>query len=141
AVASQLAPTKRMATGLAAGVLVIAFALRTAAAISGAGLGWLRWTSPLGWGEALRPFADPKPIVLLPLVATGGLLLAVAAALAVGRDIGRGLLPTSDRAAPPRGPLGEPAGPALRSARGAVGAWGGGGGAVAPLRGGRSGRA
>jgi len=135
AVASQLAPTKRMATGLAAGVLVIAFALRTAAAISGAGLGWLRWTSPLGWAEELRPFADPKPIVLLPLVATGGLLLAVAAALAVGRDIGRGLLPTSDRAAPRRGLLGSPAGQALRSERGAVVAWGGGVGAFALLMG------
>jgi hypothetical protein len=55
AVASQLAPTKRMATGLASGVLAIAFALRTAADTSSAG--WLRWTTPLGWAEELRPFA------------------------------------------------------------------------------------
>jgi ABC-2 type transport system permease protein len=77
AVASQLAPTKRMATGLATGVLVVAFALRTVAAISSAGLEWLRWTTPLGWAEELRPFADPRPLVLfLPAVAAAVLLVA-----------------------------------------------------------------
>lgn len=53
-VASQLAPSKRMATGLATGVLVIALALRTVAAISSAGLDWLRWATPLGWVERSR---------------------------------------------------------------------------------------
>jgi ABC-2 type transport system permease protein len=135
AVASQLAPTKRMATGLATGVLVIAFVLRTVAAISGAGLDWLRWASPLGWAEELRPFADPRPLVLLPLVGTGALLLVVAAALAVRRDIGRGLLPARDRAAPRLGLLGSPAAQALRSERGGLVAWLGGVGAFALLMG------
>jgi ABC-2 type transport system permease protein len=55
ALTSQLAPTKRVATGLAAAVLVIAFALRTVAAIASAGLEWLRWATPFGWVEELRP--------------------------------------------------------------------------------------
>jgi ABC-2 type transport system permease protein len=49
AIASQLAPNKRMATGLATGVLVIAFTLRTVAAQPSAGVDWLRWATPLGW--------------------------------------------------------------------------------------------
>jgi ABC-2 type transport system permease protein len=135
AMASQFAPTKRMATGLATSVLLIAFALRTVAAISGAGLDWLRWASPLGWAEELRPFADPQPLVLLPLIATGALLLVVAAALAIRRDIGRGLLPARDRAAPRVGLLGSPTAQALRSERSALRAWIGGVGAFALLMG------
>jgi polyether ionophore transport system permease protein len=135
AVASQLAPTKRLATGLATGVLLIAFALRTVAAISSAGLEWLRWATPLGWAEELRPFADPQPLVLLLPVATGALLLVAAAALAARRDIGSGLLPSRDSAPPRLGLLGSPAALALRSERGALVAWLAGVGAFALLMG------
>jgi ABC-2 type transport system permease protein len=135
AVASQLAPTKRMATGLAAGVLVIAFALRTVAAVSSAGLGWLRWASPLGWAEELRPFTDPQPLVLLLPAATATLLLVVAGALAVRRDIGSGLLPARDSARPRLLLLGSPAAQALRTELGALVAWLVGVGAFALLMG------
>ena len=79
AVASQLAPTKRLATALSTGVLAIALALRTVAATSD-GLEWLRWTTPLGWASELRPFVDPQPIVLLLPLGTAVLLLVVAGA-------------------------------------------------------------
>lgn len=123
ALTSQLAPTKRMATGLAVGVLVIAFALRSVAAIASAGLDWLRWATPLGWAEELRPFADPQPLVLLLPAATGALLLGAAGALAVRRDIGSGLLPARDSAPPRLRLLRSPAAQALRSERGALVAW------------------
>jgi polyether ionophore transport system permease protein len=135
AVASQLAPTKRTATGLATGVLVIAFALRTVAAISSAGLDWLRWATPLGWAEQLRPFADPQPLVLLLPLATAAPLLVAAAALAVRRDVGSGLLPSRDSAPPRLRLLRSPAAQALRSERGAVVAWLVGVGAFALLMG------
>ena len=135
AVASQLAPTRRMATGLATAVLVIAFALRTVAAVSSAGLDWLRWATPLGWAEQLRPFADPQPLVLLLPAATGALLLGAAGALAVRRDVGSGLLPARDSAPPRLRLLRSPGAQALRSERGALVAWLVGVGAFALLMG------
>jgi polyether ionophore transport system permease protein len=135
AVSSQLAPTKRMATGLAVGVLVLAFALRTVAAISSAGLDWLRWATPLGWAEELRPFADPQPLVLLTPAASAVLLLAAAGTLWVRRDIGSGLLPARDAAPPRLRLLGSPAAQTVRSERGALVAWLVGVGAFALLMG------
>jgi ABC-2 type transport system permease protein len=135
AVMSQLAPTKRMATGLATGVLVIAFALRTVAAVSSAELDWLRWATPLGWVEEVRPFADPQPLVLLLPAGSAALLLVAAAALAVRRDIGSGLLPSRDSAPPRLRLLGSSTAQAFRSERGVLVAWLVGVGAFALLMG------
>src|SRR4029453_3054663 len=135
AIASQLAPTKRMATGLATGVLVIAFVLRMSPPLSSAGLGWLRWLTPLGWAEELRPFAGPQPLVLLLPIVAAPLLLVAAWALAVRRDIGSGLLPAGDSAPPRLRLLGSPVGLALRSERGVLVSWLVGVGAFAVLMG------
>ena len=135
ALTSQLAPTKRTAIGLATGMLVIAFALRTVAAIASAGLDRLRWATPLGWVEELRPFADPQPLVLLLPAVTATLLLVAAAVLAARRDIGSGLLPARDSAEPRLRLLRTPAAQALRSERGALVAWLIGVGAFALLMG------
>src|SRR5262245_21858261 len=135
AVTSQLAPTRRMATGLATGVLVIVFALRTVSAVTSAGVGWLRWTTPLGWVEELRPFAGPRPLVLLLPAATAVLLLVAAEALAVRRDIGSGLLPAQDSRPPRLLLLGSPAAQALRSESWTLVAWLVGVGAFAFLMG------
>lgn len=121
ALASQVAPTKRLATALSAGVLAIAFILRAIADTSSAG--WLRWASPLGWGEELHPFAGPDPIVLvLPAVASALLLLA-AGRLFLYRDVGTGLLPLRDSAAPRLALLRSPTGLAFRIERGVLVAW------------------
>jgi ABC-2 type transport system permease protein len=135
AVTSQLAPTRRSATGLATAVLLVAFALRTVAAIPSAGVGWLRWATPLGWVEELCAFADPQPVVLLLPAVTATILLAVAAALLVRRDVGRGILPARDAAPPRLRLLGSPIEQALRSERGAILAWLAGVGAFALLMG------
>jgi ABC-2 type transport system permease protein len=123
ALASQLAPTKRLATGLATGVLAVAFALRAIADTSPGDLGRLRWITPLGWAEELRPFAGPRPLLLLPLALAGVLPLVAAGALATRRDIGRGLLPVRDSTPPRLSLLGSPAQLALRSGRGGMVAW------------------
>jgi ABC-2 type transport system permease protein len=85
--------------------------------------GWLRWATPLGWAEELRPFAGPRPLVLLlPGAATLALLL-VAARLAAGRDVGTGRIPARDRADPHLRSLRTPELAALRAARGTVLTW------------------
>jgi polyether ionophore transport system permease protein len=122
ALASQLAPAKRLATGLSTVVLAIAFTLR-AVADTAPGLGWLRWATPLGWAEEMRPFVDPRPIVLILPVIVGALLLVLAGALAVRRDIGNGLLPRRDSSPPSSRLLGSPTAQALRSERGILVAW------------------
>lgn len=135
ALASQLAPRKRMATGLATAVLVVAFALRAVPALTSTGLDWLRWATPLGWAEELRPFADPQPLVLLLPAVTSALLLVAAGMLSARRDIGHGLLPARESAPPRPRLLGSPAAQAFRSERGALLAWLLGVGAFALLMG------
>jgi ABC-2 type transport system permease protein len=123
ALTSQLAPTKRMATGLATGVLVLGFVLRTLAAISSTRLDWLRWATPLGWAEELRPFADPQPLVLLLPAVFTTLLLVGAARISARRDVGAGLLPAHDTAEPNMRLLSSPTALAVRTLRGGFVAW------------------
>ncbi|HYB23657.1 MAG TPA: hypothetical protein VED41_07660, partial [Solirubrobacteraceae bacterium] len=70
ALVCQLAPSKRIALELGSATVVLALLLRVVADTSG-GVAWLRWLTPLGWAEELRPFAGPQPAVLgLPAAAT-----------------------------------------------------------------------
>ena len=95
AVASQLGRTRRMASGLAAGVFGVTFVTRMIAD-SGPGVHWLRWLTPFGWTELVRPFAGNDPWPLLPAVLTAVALGAVAVALAGRRDAGDGVLASAD---------------------------------------------
>lgn len=122
ALASQLGPTRRVALELAIGVLAVSLLLRVVADTS-ASLGWLRWATPLGWAEELRPFAGPRPAVLLLPVGCGLALIALAGALAVGRDVGTGLLAARDRARPRTALLGSPTAFALRDERWSLLGW------------------
>src|SRR5207302_4287236 len=54
AVTSQLSDTRRRASSLGGVVFGIFYALLLVAD-SGAGVAWLRWATPLGWIEELRP--------------------------------------------------------------------------------------
>ncbi len=122
AVASQLAPAKRIATALGGLVLGVALLLRMVADTA-PDLGGLRWATPLGWAEELRPSADPRPLVLaLPVVATVALLV-VAARLAERRDVGTGLLRSHDTGPARLGLLSSPITLALRTMRGGLIAW------------------
>jgi ABC-2 type transport system permease protein len=121
-VCSQLAPTRRLALELASAVLVIALLLRIVADTSSR-VGWLRWLTPLGWAEELRPFAGPRPAVLLiPAVGTV-LLLAMAATLFARRDVGSGLLAPRDRARPRPALLRSTTAQALREERASLAGW------------------
>ncbi|MGO9792687.1 MAG: polyketide antibiotic transporter [Solirubrobacteraceae bacterium] len=122
ALASQLAPRKRVASMIGNGVVAAALALRAVADTS-AGAGWLRWLTPLGWGEQLRPYSGAQPLALLAPLALGAALLVWAARIAQRRDIGSALLPARDSAPAHLRLLSSPTAQALRFERGAMLVW------------------
>lgn len=119
---SQLASTRRGAVALGLGVAALTLLLRVVADTA-AGAGWLRWLTPLGWAEEMRPFTGPQPLVLLAPAAATLLMLALAARLAARRDVGTGVLPARDSAAPRLRGLSSPVAYALRSELGTLVAW------------------
>jgi ABC-2 type transport system permease protein len=134
ALACQLAPSRRAALELGGAIAGVLFLLRVIADTS-SGLGWLRWATPLGWAEELRPFAGPRPLVLLLPVLASAALLAAAARIAATRDIGTGILRSRDSAPPRLGLLHSPTAQALRSQRASVAIWTAGAGAFALILG------
>ncbi len=63
ALTSQLAATRREAAALAGAVFAASFVIRVAADGS-ASLEWLRWLTPLGWVEEMRPLTGAQPLAL-----------------------------------------------------------------------------
>ena len=130
ALVSQFASTRRLALELGGAVIGLVFLLRVIADTVG-GLDWLRWATPLGWAEELRPFTGARPaVLLLPLAATALLMLASWRMMA-RRDVGSGLLPARDSAEPRLGLLSSPTTYALRSSAVGLTVWAAGGGAFA----------
>ncbi|HEV3048493.1 MAG TPA: hypothetical protein VGY13_14155 [Solirubrobacteraceae bacterium] len=130
ALASQLAPTRRMALELGGALVGLWLLLRVIADTAG-GVGWLRWGTPLGWAELLRPFAGAQPLVLVLPAITSVALLAIAGRIGARRDIGTGVLREHDSAAPRLRLLSSPAAQALRSERASLLVWLGSVGAFA----------
>jgi ABC-2 type transport system permease protein len=122
ALASQLAPTRRVALELGGAVVGLLFMARVVADTS-AGLGWLRWATPLGWAEELRPFAGARPLVLVLPVAAAALLLIAAARIGDARDIGTGVLAARESSPPRLRLLSSPTAQALRSQRATYLVW------------------
>jgi ABC-2 type transport system permease protein len=134
ALTSQLASTRRVALELGGAAVGLFLVLRVIADTS-PGAGWLRWATPLGWAEEVRPFTGAHPIVLaLPFAATV-LLLVAAARIAAGRDIGTGVLPARESTQPRLGLLCSPTAQALRSERASLIVWIGSVGAFAYITG------
>lgn len=122
ALASQLSATRGQASTISAAVLGGSYIVRMVADSSTA-LGWLRWLSPIGWVEELRPLRDTQPIALLPIA---GLVLAcsgLAIWFAGRRDLGASVLRERDgHGGNPRWLLG-PTTLALRLSRPSALAW------------------
>lgn len=123
AVASQLASTRRMALEIGGGAVALFFLLRVIADTV-AGVGWLRWLTPLGWAEEMRPFGGPRPVVLLLPIVASALLLLIAERLGATRDLGSGLLPERGGGTSLR-LLSSPTAQALRSQRDSLIVWAG----------------
>lgn len=122
AVASEIAPSRRIALELGGGAVAL-FLLLRAVADTASGAGWLRWATPLGWAEEMRPFTGARHVVLLLPAVASVVLLGIAARLGTGRDIGSGLLPARATAEPRLALLSSPAAQALRSQRDSLIAW------------------
>lgn len=86
ALTSQLSATRAQATTLAAGFLGVSFVVR-AFADSQNRLQWLRWLTPLGWIEELRPLRDPQPVALAPIALLIVACMTLAVILAGVRDL------------------------------------------------------
>ncbi len=122
ALTSQVAANRRVALELGSAIVGLFLLVRVIADTS-AGAGWLRWLTPLGWAEELRPFTGPQPLVLLAPLAATAIALALAAKIAAGRDLGTGILPAKDSADPDFRLLGGPTAHALRGERASLGVW------------------
>jgi ABC-2 type transport system permease protein len=97
---AQLAANRRQANAVGAAVLGLAYLLRVIAD-SGAGVTWLRWATPLGWAEDLRPLTGSHPLPLVAMAVASVALCAAAVAVASGRDLGASVL-RHDEAPPSR---------------------------------------
>ncbi len=122
---SQLSATRGQASSLAVAVLIVSFLVRLVAD-SRTDLGWLRWLSPVGWIENLRPLRGTQPLALVPIVATVVLCVVLSLLLAGRRDLQAGMLrENGGRAGRGIWPAG-PTGLAMRLSRAAVLGWLGG---------------
>ena len=122
---SQLAGTRRQAAAMAAAVFGVAYLIRLIAYTS-TSLVWLRWASPLGWVDELRPLTGSRPLLLLPVAGLVAVLAAAAVNLAGRRDLGASVLPARDTAVPSTRLLNSPLGLAARLARRSALSWLGG---------------
>ena len=106
--------------GITGGAIGAAYLLRAAGDV---GDGTLSWLSPIGWGQAMRPYAGERwwPLAL-SLVAGVGLVVA-AVALRARRDEGAGLIAPRPGPATAKPSLTRPLGLALRLQRGVLLGW------------------
>ena len=88
AVASQLGRQVGQARSLSMLVLAAAFSVRVAAdeVTEGSGSDWLRWLSPLGWRDLVRPYSNDRFMVLAACCVVAVALVIVAVALASRRE-------------------------------------------------------
>jgi ABC-2 type transport system permease protein len=120
AVTAQVVGGSRAALGLAAAVLALSFVVRAVGDVAAPALSW--W-SPIGWGQAIRPFANERWWVLaIPVGASMGLLI-LAVRLQARRDVGAGLLPQRLGSATAGPRLNSVLGLAVRLQRAAVAGW------------------
>lgn len=125
ALASQVAPTRRQASQLAAAVFGVAFLLRVVGN-SGPQLHWVQWTTPLGWVQHLHPLTGSSVLPLIPMAALVAGLVAGTLLLAERRDVGAGVVAARDSGPAHVGLLGSPFGLAVRLERATWFAWAGG---------------
>ena len=122
ALASQLAATRRQANVIGGAALGASFVLRMIADATD-GLDWLRWLSPLGWAEELRPLTGSRPLWLIPFVVATVGFTAAAVVLAGRRDLGASALPGTEVRAPRTALLAGSTGLSVRLTRPLVLGW------------------
>jgi polyether ionophore transport system permease protein len=123
AIAAQLTTSARAATGLTMVFLGVAYVLRAVADTGNGSTEFLRWLSPIGWGQQVRAYQGNRWwVLLLPLAFTVAAAF-VANALLARRDHGAGLLPDRPGPADAKPRLGTALGLAWRLQRGVFYGW------------------
>jgi ABC-2 type transport system permease protein len=122
ALAGQLSSTRRQASGYASALLGASYAIRMVAD-SDTSLGWLRWLSPLGWIEELRPLTRPNPLALVPIAVLTAVAVLFTVYLAGRRDLGASTLPDRSSSKAHLRLLSGQAGLALRLMRPTLVSW------------------
>jgi ABC-2 type transport system permease protein len=137
AVAAQLTENASTAKTIGVAALGVAYLLRIAGDMGeSSGALWLSWLSPIGWFTQLRPYAGERWWVLALLAGLVVILVVAAAALAAGRDVGAGALPTRTGPAEAGPGLRTAAGLGWRMQRGALLGWAAGLGVLGMVYGG-----
>ena len=90
-IVAQVATTSHIANLAASSVVLLGYLLRGVADASG-DLGWLRWLTPIGWAELIRPFDVNSFWPLLASMAMFGAGVVIAGWLLSARDLGGGLI-------------------------------------------------
>jgi polyether ionophore transport system permease protein len=121
ALASQLMPTRSMASSLAALVFGVFFLLRAVADITS--LHWLLNLTPIGWIEKLQPLVGSQPVWFAPIFLFSGALLAISIWMAGRRDLGASTFKDRNSAKPRYRMLGSPLPAAIRLTRASTLAW------------------
>ena len=97
---AQVLPTSRSANGWSAALVVLAYLLRGIGDAAGTPHvatvtltpAWPSWLSPIGWAQAVHPFAEDRPWPLLIGVATFLVCTVIALEVQDRRDVGMALL-------------------------------------------------
>lgn len=105
--AAQLTESTRAMYGIVGAVIAVSYVVR---GVGDVGDGTLSWLSPIGWMQAVRPYADERWWPMLLSLGAAIVLIVIALRLMARRDVGSGILPP--RPGPAR------AGAGLRSALG-----------------------
>lgn len=120
ALTAQLTAVARAATGLAGALLAAAFVLRAA---GDASTGALSWASPIGWAQAVRPYAGERWWVLALPVLLAAALVTAAVLVVPRRDLGAGVRPARTGPAAAAPALRSPLALAWRLQRGTLLGW------------------
>src|SRR5699024_3153230 len=94
ALLAQVTENARAAAVTGFGLIMLLHFVRGLGPAAGAGLEWITMLSPSGWLEGVRPYADDRGWMLLPVASLVTLLLLASFAFSSRRDLGRGLLAT-----------------------------------------------
>ena len=113
ALSSQLSRTRRGATTVGMIVFGAAFVLRMVSD-AGPSNAWVRWLTPFGWVEQMRPFTANDPWPLLPAAACVVALTWSACVIAERRDLGGSVFAAHDSSRLRAFGLGSQQGLALR---------------------------